>query len=948
MGTLTNNKDIDYINKDFYSAEDAMISYANVNFGTGTSANRLWTNFNIDSFSRNWLEIVAYIADTLYFYFDVQATQNYLQTATIISVVQDIAKQFGFTPATAASASGLATFTTTAATTIPRGFKVSASNGSQFYVTNDIVATSAGQFTGTVLEGSQTTQTFTSTGLQNEEFNLAGPNIIVDSSNVNPADISPQVSVSGNDYTLVSSFIQFNGTNLPVQVDSIGNIILMGGRVYTLGTRPDGTPFIRFGDGIFGRKLNAGETITVIYRTGGGSAGNIAASGLTTLVSSNSLVTSVTNYAAFSGGVDAQTIDQLRDLIPASLRTIQRAVALQDYSDLIISTFSQVFTASAEMNTENPGLDLNIYVVPQGLGIPQISDNPTLKNEIFNFVDKRKTVTVQFQILDAFGVNVVIAMTAHLEDTTSRATVTQSIQSALTNFFSLTTGGPNGTGVGFAAPILFKDIIAVLETVPGIVRFELNELSYHPRVDNRTVSGITKYNIQPISIFPNVSKSEWLVSSNGVISESSSYSTFINSYRVNYQYNSISGLITYYPSFALPSSQSFVNLSGVASGDTFVDEASATFTIHGVDYKNFTITLLPSLSVTTPAPSTPAATILSGSVTNGATTYQSYRVFKRSLQTVTNFSLNTTHPVLDGIVDSNLDLTVYQGTGVAVESTVLLDRTQVFVSNSLAGGQYLLVDSSGNIWQILSNDSSSIRTSTQALNDASITTVAAGAYRIVKSLQGYTILFQNSVFPVTQPFNTHNTIFSAGIDFSSIGNIGNSFILSKLQSNLGSLGMAVDITAFNPGTKVATIVSSVAGGYFDLQGVNDRYVLIDSTNQIFKVSAVDNSTGTKTVTLESDQTPQLGIGATLVQRYYDDNSEVVIVIGVTDGIPTQPDPAQVADEFGKSYVGGIYSNVDSFIFRTSPYVDDIVNLRAMEIPQIQLSDIIINLFGGVA
>src|SRR5258706_10799610 len=111
--TSSQNRDIDYIQKDFASSEDAIINFASVNFGPGTSANRLWTNFNVDSFSRNWLEIVAFIADVFFFYFDNQATQTYLQTATIRSAVKDIAKQFGFVPSSATSASGVASFTIT-------------------------------------------------------------------------------------------------------------------------------------------------------------------------------------------------------------------------------------------------------------------------------------------------------------------------------------------------------------------------------------------------------------------------------------------------------------------------------------------------------------------------------------------------------------------------------------------------------------------------------------------------------------------------------------------------------------------------------------------------------------------------------------------------------------------------------------------------------------------
>jgi hypothetical protein len=129
VSTITGNTDIDYIQRDFDSITDAIITFANVNFGPGTSANRLWTNYNADSFSRNWLEIVSFVGDVFFFYFDQQATQSYLQTATIRSAVRDIAKQFGFEPATATSASGNVTFTFTGPGTLNRGFQVSSASG---------------------------------------------------------------------------------------------------------------------------------------------------------------------------------------------------------------------------------------------------------------------------------------------------------------------------------------------------------------------------------------------------------------------------------------------------------------------------------------------------------------------------------------------------------------------------------------------------------------------------------------------------------------------------------------------------------------------------------------------------------------------------------------------------------------------------------------------------
>src|SRR5690606_14489883 len=168
-----------------------------------------------------------------------------------------------------------------------------------------------------------------------------------------------------------------------------------------------------------------------------------------------------------------------------------RAVAEQDYSDLLVSTFSEVFAASTEVNTEDPGIDLNIYVVPQGAGITKISDNILLRNKLQNYIDRRKMVTVQFQILDAFGVDTLVTFEVFISNTASKSTVSSAIRTALQNFFSLSTGGTGGDGIGFATPILLKDIANLIEGVVGVERFEIKRLTYRPRVDEKVIGLIT-------------------------------------------------------------------------------------------------------------------------------------------------------------------------------------------------------------------------------------------------------------------------------------------------------------------------------------------------------------------------------------------------------------------------------------------------------------------------
>lgn len=1286
-------KTIEYVVKDFDSSVDAMINFATINYGSGTEANRLWTDFNQASFSRTWLELVAFMADIFFFYFDNQATQSYLQTATVRSAVIDIAKQFGFTPSTAQSASGVASFTFSSAGTLPRGTRVAAANGTEFFLTSNIVAPIAGTYTGTVLQGIIRAETFQTIGLQNEELNLIGPNVIVDLDNSNPFDITPQVTVNGNEYTLVDSFILSNGTDTPAITDSLGNVIGGGGRVFMLEVRPSGVPFIRFGDGVFGRKVLLGETVNVTYRSGGGTIGNIPKQTLTTLVDSVTFVSSVTNAADFSGGAEEQSIDQLRQLIPANLRTLERAVSQEDYADLVLANFPEILAASAEKNETDPGIDINIYLVPNGIGIPKISENLTLKNNISSFVERRKMVTIAFQIKDAYSVDTLFSLKVFISNTASKTTVQAAIVEAFENYFSLTTGGASGAGVGFAEQILSENLETLLKDIPGVERFEFTRHTYSPRLEEYVLGLVTSYKSSEVEIYPNVSQSEWLIGAAGQETRTENVSVFSNANSTDFTYDSSTGEIAYsipavvdlsavsvgdifiagegiaevtkvqtrgdsagvaevskvitvadeqgfsevtkittqpgtnlggryftiydtsgsvavwfddnntstepshgalrsievdilaadtaaqvatklqlaldadseftasvltdevtvtlddaydvpaafdgvaataftfevlqngetpnslggkyfdiydnvgavrcwydtgastppptpgggrllsisispnasatvvanntqaivnadaqfnatvnlnqvtitdasvgtrtnidagtsgftisvltqganadpiggtyfdihdaaiaeitsitciaaaglagdyfYINSANDATQYYVwyevsgsgtdpNIVGktgikveVSTSDTATQVATATketldvlqdfsatsagpivlvtnsqvghttdataqtsgftittptqgrnsntrvwfnsgadtpptipnngrllevamlvadsantiatklqaainadvffnatvstnevtitdasfgardnasegttgftvttqtegigdneqFVISGVDNVNKKLYIAPDLLVSTASPA-PAA---GGSVLSSATSFESYKVFKKINATATNLSV-------DSITDNNLDLSIFSSTAAALNANTLLDNTTTFIIGQYATGAYYLVDSASNIWEITANTSNTITTSVTAVNDASITSVASGDYKIVTKMTSHQVSFNSSIFGIQ--YNNDKTLFSVGAQFINIGTIGDSFQISKMQTNLGNFGVAVDLIKYDQDTSTILL-----NGAPDLQGISPTYELIDSSGQIFNVVGVDN------------------------------------------------------------------------------------------------------------
>ena len=109
-------------------------------------------------------------------------------------------------------------------------------------------------------------------------------------------------------------------------------------QVYSTLNLPGGTAQIRFGDGVEGATLPTGQAnIQAQYRIGIGSAGNVAAGAITTLMDRPVGVSGVINPLAATGGQDAQTVAGLRANAPASVLTLGRAVSITDYQNLAAS-----------------------------------------------------------------------------------------------------------------------------------------------------------------------------------------------------------------------------------------------------------------------------------------------------------------------------------------------------------------------------------------------------------------------------------------------------------------------------------------------------------------------------------------------------------------------------------------------------------------------------------
>jgi hypothetical protein len=94
----------------------------------------------------------------------------------------------------------------------------------------------------------------------------------------------------------------------------------------------DATAVLRFGDGEHGLAPNAGLTFRPTYRVGNGAVGNIAAESLVHIVTTKSEITRVINPMAAQGGMEMESVEDVRQRAPVAFRTQERAVTEDDYA----------------------------------------------------------------------------------------------------------------------------------------------------------------------------------------------------------------------------------------------------------------------------------------------------------------------------------------------------------------------------------------------------------------------------------------------------------------------------------------------------------------------------------------------------------------------------------------------------------------------------------------
>ena len=168
--------------------------------------------------------------------------------------------------------------------------------------------------------------------------------------------------------------------------------------VFVVGLDADGGQTVEFGDGEQGARLSTGRhSVTSTYRVGGGTAGEVESSAISSLLGSVRGVKKVEGAGPTSGGADQDDERDLRELAPGRARTFGRAVSIEDLVDLSRGypgvTHAAAWTGSGPPGCACGGSGLHLAFLRAGPAGPRAPDANEI-GALASFLDARRDATV--------------------------------------------------------------------------------------------------------------------------------------------------------------------------------------------------------------------------------------------------------------------------------------------------------------------------------------------------------------------------------------------------------------------------------------------------------------------------------------------------------------------------------------------------------------------------
>ena len=475
---------IDYTGRDYYSLRESMIARVQDRIPN-------WTASDPADFGVALIEAFAYLGDVVAYYIDRTANEAFLKTAVQRQSILNIAQTYGYIPAGFRQASLDVTFSNSSniAITIPAGSVLSGDVligdvvETVYFTTvaDSIVDAAVGDTIGTATVGAS----------EGRSVSLVAENATTYGELIGTSNGSPDMSFDLGETPVVDGSINIYVQDGDVysKWTQVQHLIDYGpsDTVYTVFLNDTNIVTINFGDGVSGAIPTAYSEIRAQYVIGGGTIGNVTTntvnnifyvtglseSQLTALQSS----LTVTNPGTGIGGSDPESNEQIRIAAPASIRSGNRAISLNDFADIALSV-SGVGKAKADAAIWT---SVTVYIAPSRTALdtdpqPGFDDNgdPSaeylrLKTDVETALSDKILIGTTITVQPPTYTDVVVNLQYAILNQYTSAEVEANIKTALLTGFGY-------VGVNFKDTIYPQDIEFVIQQAPGVKTVKVLDL----------------------------------------------------------------------------------------------------------------------------------------------------------------------------------------------------------------------------------------------------------------------------------------------------------------------------------------------------------------------------------------------------------------------------------------------------------------------------------------
>ena len=227
----------------------------------------------------------------------------------------------------------------------------------------------------------------------------------------------------------------------------------------------DATARLRLGDDRLGARPEPGTAFAATYRVGNGRAGNVGAEAIAHIITSHGDIVGVRNPLPARGGVEPETIEDVRQRAPAAFRTQERAVTPADYA-AVTERHPEVQETAATFRWTGSWHTV-FLTIDRFAGLPV---DATFEADIRSHVERFRMAGYDLEVDGPRFVPLDLEMMICVDPAYMRGDVKQDLLRVLSN--REMPGGQNGLfhpdNFSFGETVYLSPIYAAVQAIPGV------------------------------------------------------------------------------------------------------------------------------------------------------------------------------------------------------------------------------------------------------------------------------------------------------------------------------------------------------------------------------------------------------------------------------------------------------------------------------------------------